>query len=105
MGEVSTLSYVGEEREGHVRRTLRHPHKVEIKTYLVKTALYLDDFLLFFSFFFLKILFIHERQRERERERQRHRRREKQAPHKEPDVGLDPGSSGSRPGPKAALNC
>ena len=43
-------------------------------------------------------LFIHERHRER----QRHR--EKQAPCREPDVGLDPESPGSRPGPKAALN-
>ena len=38
---------------------------------------------------------------ERERERQRHRRREKQAPCREPDVGLNPGTPGSRPGPKA----
>ena len=29
-------------------------------------------------------------QEERERERQRHRHREKQAPHREPNVGLDP---------------
>ena len=36
-------------------------------------------------------------QRERERERQR----EKQAPCPESDVGLDPGTPGSRPGPKA----
>ena len=36
-----------------------------------------------------------------ERERQRHRQREKQAPCREPDVGLDPGSPGLRPGPKA----
>ena len=36
-----------------------------------------------------------------ERERQRHRQREKQAPCREPDVGLDPGTLGSRPGPKA----
>ena len=36
-----------------------------------------------------------------ERERQRHRRREKQAPCREPDVGLDPGIPGSHPGPKA----
>ena len=35
-------------------------------------------------------LFIHERHREREREKQRHRQREKQAPCREPDVGLDP---------------
>ena len=39
--------------------------------------------------------------RERERERQRHRQREKQAPCREPDVGFDPGSPGSRPWPKA----
>ena len=45
-----------------------------------------------------------ERVRERERERQRHRQREKQAPCGEPDVGLDPGSPGSHPGLKAALN-
>ena len=32
------------------------------------------------------------RDTEREREGQRHRRREKQAPRKEPDVGLNPGS-------------
>ena len=58
----------------------------------------------FLSFFFFKIyLFIYdrERERERERERQRHRRREKQAPCREPDVGLDPGTPGSRSGPKA----
>ena len=38
---------------------------------------------------------------DRERERQRHRRREKQAPCQEPDVGLNPGTPGSHPGPKA----
>ena len=32
---------------------------------------------------------------------QRHRWREKQAPRRKPDVGLDPGTPGSRPGPKA----
>ena len=43
-----------------------------------------------------------ERERERERERQRHRQREKQAPCTGmPDVGFDPESPGSRPGPKA----
>ena len=42
---------------------------------------------------------------ERERERHRHRQRKKQAPCKEPNVGLDPGSPGSRLGPKVALNC
>ena len=50
-------------------------------------------------FFYLKVLFIHDRRRERER--QRHRQREKQAPCKEPDAGLDPGTAGSCPEPKA----
>ena len=40
------------------------------------------------------------RERERERERGIDREREKQAPCREPDVGLDPGSPGSYPGPK-----
>ena len=37
----------------------------------------------------------------RHRERQRHRQREKQAPCREPDLGLDPGSPGSGLGLKA----
>ena len=53
----------------------------------------------FILFYFLKILFIHEIHRERER--QRHRQREKQAPCREPDVGLNPRSPGSHPEPKA----
>ena len=36
-----------------------------------------------------------------ERERQRHRQREKQAPCREHNAGLDPGTPGSCPGPKA----
>uniref|UniRef100_A0A8P0SCB5 Refilin A n=1 Tax=Canis lupus familiaris TaxID=9615 RepID=A0A8P0SCB5_CANLF len=51
----------------------------------------------FFFFFFFKILFM----RDTHRERQRHRQREKQAPCREPDVRLDPGTPGSRPGRKA----
>ena len=62
----------------------------------------------FFKYYFFKniYLFIYDRhrERERERERQRHRQREKQAPCREPDVGLDPRSPGSGPGLKAALN-
>ena len=53
------------------------------------------------SIFFLRFyLFIHEN----EGGGQRHRQREKQAPCKEPDAGLDPGSPGLRPGLKVALN-
>ena len=66
---------------------------------MVKNTLIFLDFFLIFSFF--KILFINERERERERERQRHRQREKQAPCRETDVGLHPGTPGLCPGPKA----
>ena len=42
--------------------------------------------------------------RDTEREREAgERQREKQAPCREPDAGLDSGSSGSGPGPKAVL--
>ena len=48
---------------------------------------------------FLKILFYSQ---ETQRKRQGHKQREeKQAPYREPDVGLDPGTPGSRPEPKA----
>ena len=40
-------------------------------------------------------------EREREREGGRDTDREKQAPCREPDVGLDPRTPGSCPGPKA----
>ena len=39
----------------------------------------------------------------RERERQGNRQREKQAPCREPDVGLDPRTPGSCPGLKAGV--
>ena len=42
-------------------------------------------------------VFIHETHRER----QSHRQREKQAPSREPDMGLDPGTPGSCPELKA----
>ena len=35
------------------------------------------------------------------RHKERYRQREKQVPCREPDVGLDPGTLGSRPEPKA----
>ena len=35
------------------------------------------------------------------KDRERERQREKQAPCRKPDVGLDPGTTGSRPEPKA----
>ena len=41
------------------------------------------------------------RERERERERQRHRQREKKAPRREPDMGLNPRTTGSHPEPRA----
>ena len=55
-----------------------------------------------FNFFFKcqgfkkDFLYLFMRERERERERQRLRQREKQAPCREPDVGLNPRTLGSR---------
>ena len=46
-------------------------------------------------------LFMRDTERERERERQRHRQREKQAPCRDPDVGLDPWTPGSHSEPEA----
>ena len=59
------------------------------------------------SFFFLRLYsFIHERHthRERKREAETQAEGEKQAPCRESNVGLDPGSAGSGPELKAALN-
>ena len=55
-----------------------------------------------FLFFLRLYLFTHERRRGWAG--QRYRQREKQAPCREPDVGLDPESPGSHPGLKAALD-
>ena len=49
--------------------------------------------------------FIYLFMRDTERERQRHRQREKQAPCKEPDVGLDPGSQNHALSLRQMLNC
>ena len=49
--------------------------------------------------FFFFFNFIYSREREREAETQAEG--EAGSMHREPDVGFDPGSPGSRPGPKA----
>ena len=54
-----------------------------------------------FFFVFLKIIYLFIHERHTQREGQRPRQREKQAPHREPDVGLDPRTPGSRPELKA----
>ena len=54
-----------------------------------------------YIYIFKDFIHLFMRDRERERERQRHRQREKQAPCRQPDGGLDPGTLGSRPGVKA----
>ena len=68
-------------------------------THLLRSSIDITSFLAYFLFLKRFYLFIHERHRERER--QRHRQRETQAPCRKPNVGLDPGSPGSCPGPKA----
>ena len=64
--------------------------------YVTNDLSYQADVVLFKDFIYLFM---------RERERQRYRQREKQAPCKEPDVGLDRRSPGSGPGLRAVLNC
>ena len=54
-----------------------------------------------FFFFFLNFLFIYDSHREREREAETQAEGVAGSMHREPDVGFDPGSPGSRPGPKA----
>ena len=57
------------------------------------------------SFFVWRFyLFIHETHTHTERERGRDRQREKQAPCREPDVGLDAGTPESHPEPRQMLN-
>ena len=50
---------------------------------------------------FFKFLFIYDSHTEREREAETQAEGEAGSMHREPDVGFDPGSPGSRPGPKA----
>ena len=52
-----------------------------------------------FKFFFFFFMIVTHREREREAETQAEG--EAGSMHREPDVGFDPGSPGSRPGPKA----
>ena len=66
--------------------------------------LFILFYFILFYFFFKKILFIYSWETHTHTQRQRHRQREKQGPCRAPHVGLDPGSLGSHPGPKAALN-
>ena len=52
-------------------------------------------------YIFLKKLFMIVTERERERGAETQAEGEAGSMHREPDVGFDPGSPGSRPGPKA----
>ena len=65
------------------------------------SAMTLPSLFFFFFFFFFKIylyLFMIDMEGG-----QRHRQREKQATCREPNMGLDPGTPGSGPGPKAGV--
>ena len=73
--------------------TYTHKAKEKLKIRLL-IAGHFKILIYFFKDFYS---FIHERQRERQRLRQK----EKQAPCREPDVGLDPRTLGTCPKPKA----
>ena len=70
--------------------------EVLIPSTLQHDYVWIQDFYLFIFKDFIYLFM-----RDRERERQRHRQRKKQAPCREPDMGLNPGTPGSRPGLKA----
>ena len=55
----------------------------------------------FFKFFFYLFIYDSHREREREREAETQAEGEAGSMHRKPDVGFDPGSPRSRPGPKA----
>ena len=69
---------------------------IDAERYLTKFTIITKS--LFLRFFLFCFEFM------RDRERERGRQREKQAPCKEPDAGLDPGSPGPHPGLQAAPN-
>ena len=58
-------------------------------------------FIYFYLFLFFFLIYDSHREREREREAETQAEEEAGSMHREPDVGFDPGSPGSRPGPKA----
>ena len=89
-------SCICKDNVGMQTRNLTH-HETKIPN--VFLTLILCIFL--FSRFYL---FLHERHRERERGRDKGRGSKKQAPCRESNVGLDPETPGSCPGPKAVLN-
>ena len=59
------------------------------------------SFLFFFSFLIYLFMIVTEREREREGEAETQAEGEAGSMHREPDVGFNPGSPGSRPGLKA----
>ena len=78
---------------------------LEQKVFQIHNDVSIFKFIFIFSFSFSFDLFmiLGERERERERGREAETQAEGEAGsmHREPDVGFDPGSPGSRPGPKA----
>ena len=58
-------------------------------------------YFILFYFILFYFLFIYDSDTEREREPETQAEREAGSMHREPDVGFDPRSPGSRPGPKA----
>ena len=74
---------------------MRLLQKVELHSFTFVFGPGLNNSIL--TIFFKDFIYLLMTQRER-------RQREKQAPRREPDMGLDPGSPGSCPGPKIALN-
>ena len=68
---------------------------------LISFVILFGSFLIFFFLRFLFFIYGSHREREREREAETQAEGEAGSMHWEPDVGFNPGSPGSCPGPKA----
>ena len=64
-----------------------------------------DYYYYYYYYYYLDLFLFLFIDTEREAETQAEEEGEKQAPCREPDVGLDPGSPGSHPRLQVALNC
>ena len=74
---------------------------IEIQHFVEGTIFILNDLGTLVEFFFKDFIYLFMRDIEREREAETQAEREAGSMHREPDVGFDPRSPGSHPGPKA----
>ena len=105
-GTLSRVSRITPWAAGSAK-PLSHPGCPRAVTFFFLFFFFFLRKIFYFIYFFLRFIYLFMKDTHThththtERERERERQREKQAPCKEPDVGLDPGSPGSCLGLKA----